>query len=469
MRRAGGAKKQPFGQADILAFERLVFFSDAVFAIAITLLVIELRLPETGTVTGSRELLAALGALAPRLVSFVVSFVVIGSLWLSHHRFFRMVRASDQGLLLLNLLFLLFVASLPFPTAVVGRYSAIPEAEALYAGWVAAAGLAKLGMWLHASRGRRLLPAEVGPAEAALANVRFAAPAVVFLLSVPLAWVHWVAPILAWNLAPLGYAAGRIIVRRKFPSRPAPRAAARLQGEPSAPHLASLLVEGPVDEGGELLGLRAEGLIGVHQQPRLQNAGRGARRQGRESLPGLPAPAEAPAWSADRGDREARPRTPLPAAVKCASSSRARNAGPFRSSKAFSMSALAHCGASADVDGGSRISASSRLPKALRAAASRLWADTGERLFHGRERKGFILYSAGHPPSPPQDAESTAAATRRPLARNSRTSAAPTGVCASVTRTARSMRRHSTCARRHGQSRGRAARALCLPVDTFRW
>jgi uncharacterized membrane protein len=199
-------------RAQSLAFERLVFFSDAVIAIAITLLVIDLRLPETVPLAGWRDLAAALGQLLPRLVSMLVSFVVIGSLWLSHHRFFRLVQSFDTGLLLLNLVFLLFVASLPFPTGLVGRYSTIPGAEALYAAWVAAAGLAKLGMWLHAARGRRLVREDLGDREIALATLRFAVPGAVFLASIPLAWVHWIAPILAWNLAPLGYVAGRVLV-----------------------------------------------------------------------------------------------------------------------------------------------------------------------------------------------------------------------------------------------------------------
>jgi uncharacterized membrane protein len=214
-RRGGGPRAQSLG------FERLVFFSDAVIAIAITLLVIDLRLPEAAPIAGSRDLAAALGQILPRLVSVLVSFVVIGSLWLSHHRFFRLVRSFDTGLLLLNLVFLLFVASLPFPTALVGRYSTIPEAEALYAGWVAAAGLAKLGMWLHASRGRRLLREGIADREVALATLRFAVPGAVFLASIPLAWVHWIAPILAWNLAPLGYAAGRVLIGKNGKKRKA--------------------------------------------------------------------------------------------------------------------------------------------------------------------------------------------------------------------------------------------------------
>ncbi len=227
MRRRTSVPGGDGSQSESLAFERLVFFSDAVFAIAITLLVIDLRLPDGASIGGSRDLLQALGSLAPRLVGMVVSFVVIGSLWVSHHRFFRLVQSFDTGLLVLNLVFLLFVASLPFPTAVVGRHSVIPEAEALYAAWVAAAGLAKLGMWLHASRRGRLLVPGLGGREIALTTLGFAMPGAVFMVSVPLAWVHWIAPILAWNLAPLGYLAGRSLV-----GRPGPRAGAAAVARP---------------------------------------------------------------------------------------------------------------------------------------------------------------------------------------------------------------------------------------------
>jgi uncharacterized membrane protein len=217
VRKAAGPQAQA---AESLGFERLVFFSDAVFAIAITLLVIEVRLPAAAVPRGSSDFLAALGETLPLVVSFLVSFVVIGSLWLSHHRFFRIVQKSDGGLMLLNLLFLLFVASLPFPTAIVGRYSRIPEAEALYSAWVAAAGLAKLGMWLHAARGKRLIPAALGPRQVAIETVRFVIPGAVFLVSIPLAWVHWLAPIAAWYLAPLGYFTGKLIAGRKAGSTP---------------------------------------------------------------------------------------------------------------------------------------------------------------------------------------------------------------------------------------------------------
>ena len=99
---------------------RLEAFSDGVFAIAITLLVIELRPP---VVEGS-ELAGALWDLWPSYFAYFVSFVTIGVFWLNHHRVFTQVRAVDGPLLLLNLHLLLWVALIPFPTAVVADYLA---------------------------------------------------------------------------------------------------------------------------------------------------------------------------------------------------------------------------------------------------------------------------------------------------------------------------------------------------------
>ncbi len=191
------------GGRDSLGFERLVFFSDAVFAIAITLLVIEIRLPDALRILDDQGLVDALVTILPGYISYIVSFVVIGSLWLKHHDMYRMISGYDARLLVLNLVFLLFVAFLPFPTGIVGRYHMLPIAEAFYALWVAAAGFAKLAMWRYASRRKWLLGRGVGRDEITRATARYAIPAVVFLVSVPLAWVHWLAPILAWSLAPM--------------------------------------------------------------------------------------------------------------------------------------------------------------------------------------------------------------------------------------------------------------------------
>ncbi len=97
---------------------RIEAFSDGVFAIAITLLILEIKVP-----------LPSAGRLAPQLwrqwpsyISFVISFAFIGIMWINHHRLFTHIRRCDNGLLLLNLLLLLGVTFVPYPTAVLSMY-----------------------------------------------------------------------------------------------------------------------------------------------------------------------------------------------------------------------------------------------------------------------------------------------------------------------------------------------------------
>ena len=106
----------------VFGLERLVFFSDAVFAIAITLLVIDLRLPDLGDHVSNQQLSAALGALVPRIFAYALSFWVIGLYWLAHWRRYQYIERVDETLIALNLLLLGLVAFMPFPTALVGEY-----------------------------------------------------------------------------------------------------------------------------------------------------------------------------------------------------------------------------------------------------------------------------------------------------------------------------------------------------------
>ncbi len=103
--------------------ERIAFFSDAVFAIAITLLVIEIKVPElhAGTVSDD-ELWRDLRSILPRLAGFLTSFLVIGAYWVSHHRLFGYVTSYNYRFLWRNLLFLLSIVVMPFSTAVLSEY-----------------------------------------------------------------------------------------------------------------------------------------------------------------------------------------------------------------------------------------------------------------------------------------------------------------------------------------------------------
>ena len=107
------APDDPAGSGTERNPERLVFFSDAVFAIAVTLLVLEIRPPED-----TRHLLHGLAALWPSYLSYAVSFLLIGQVWANHHVMFDHIRVADRAVLFLNTLLLMDIAFLPFAASV---------------------------------------------------------------------------------------------------------------------------------------------------------------------------------------------------------------------------------------------------------------------------------------------------------------------------------------------------------------
>ena len=183
--------------------DRIIFFSDGVFAIAITLLVVGIHVPELPSHVANSELSRHLLDEWPRVLSYAVSFAVIGLYWIGHHRIFGHIRRFDHRLILLNLAFLGLIAFLPFPTAVLGRYGAHRAAVVLYAGSLALAGLASTALWLYAWRAKL---ADVGPRRGRYLAVRAAVPVVVFGGSIPIAFLSPAAAELSW--------ASLIIVRR---------------------------------------------------------------------------------------------------------------------------------------------------------------------------------------------------------------------------------------------------------------
>ena len=98
--------------------DRLETFSDGVIAIAITLLILEIRVPHAE----EGGLGVALADQWPSYAAYAVSFAVIGIMWVNHHRIFHMLKAVDRPLLFINLLLLMFIAAVPFPTALLAEY-----------------------------------------------------------------------------------------------------------------------------------------------------------------------------------------------------------------------------------------------------------------------------------------------------------------------------------------------------------
>ncbi len=136
------------------ALERICFFSDAVFAISITLLGLDLTLPAGTTASTLPHQLASLW---PKYAAFAFTFTLIGLRWLTHHLQFYSIRDYDYPLLGLNLALLLVVAFLPFPSRVLAEYPDSQAACALYVGSMAAAGLLSTALWFHACRRKGLV------------------------------------------------------------------------------------------------------------------------------------------------------------------------------------------------------------------------------------------------------------------------------------------------------------------------
>jgi uncharacterized membrane protein len=191
----------PLAIAGNLEYDRVLFFSDAVFAIAITLLVVDLRVPDV--VHNASHELAADG---PKILSFGISFVVIGLFWLGHHHLFRYITALDRRLILLNLLFLGTIAFLPYPTALLSATRGDQAVSiAFYAACVAATGLMELVIWLYAIRADGLVPASVSSARRRYETVRLLPVPLVFALSIPVAFAAPVAALYSWILlVPIG-------------------------------------------------------------------------------------------------------------------------------------------------------------------------------------------------------------------------------------------------------------------------
>lgn len=110
---------------------RVESFSDGVFAFAITLLVLGIQVPDLKSVD-DRQLRERLLQALPQLLPYITSFATIGIIWVNHHAMFDEVESVDHPVLVLNLLLLLVVSFIPFPTAVLSRYGALPSSAFLY-------------------------------------------------------------------------------------------------------------------------------------------------------------------------------------------------------------------------------------------------------------------------------------------------------------------------------------------------
>ena len=176
-----------------IEFARIVAFTDGVFAIAITLLVLSLDVPSNLSGSALHDFLIDSW---PQLFAYFLSFAVIGRFWIGHHRFFSRVETFDRRLLVLNLTYLSLVVLVPFPTELLGEYGGRSDAVALYALVVGSAALLAWVMLRYAVHRGHARP-RPRPATGLVVGGPLI-PALIFYASIPVAFASPLLAQLMW-------------------------------------------------------------------------------------------------------------------------------------------------------------------------------------------------------------------------------------------------------------------------------
>jgi uncharacterized membrane protein len=173
-----------------LELDRLVNFSDAVFAIAATVLVLsisfslKLKPPDL-----DRKLWHEFGDVLPQVLAYALSFFIIARNWLGHHRMFKIIRRIDGRFIALNLAVLGLIALVPYPTDVYGNYPSSRPTLIVYAASISATGLASAALWFYASQDNRLIDPSTPREWIVHSHLRALSIPAVFLTSIPISFI----------------------------------------------------------------------------------------------------------------------------------------------------------------------------------------------------------------------------------------------------------------------------------------
>jgi uncharacterized membrane protein len=193
--------------------DRIVNLSDGVFAIAITLLVLDIQVPDIPENMVATELPGELLSLWPKYLGYLLSFVGISTFWMIHHSIFRPIKAYDRVLLYLNFLFLMFVAFVPFPTSLLGEYGNYQLPVAIYAATLATGRLLLTALHWYSTKRERLLEEAQDPATVRFFLIRGLTIPAIFLLSIVISFFSVSAAIWIWFIM---LAIETVIIRRRF-------------------------------------------------------------------------------------------------------------------------------------------------------------------------------------------------------------------------------------------------------------
>jgi uncharacterized membrane protein len=198
-----GASSRTYDR-DSAEFARVLAFTDGLFAIAMTLLIVAVAVPHIDDEASVHQLADSLNDLLPAFTSFFISFAVIGRYWLAHHQFVSLLGAMSQSFIALNLVYLAFIAFLPFPTALLGEFFSNPLSVVIYAVNVGIVSGMEVVLFRNAYRNDLLLRKPT-PEVYRFGVIASLSPLFLFAISIPIAFVSTTLAVLTWFLtAPLG-------------------------------------------------------------------------------------------------------------------------------------------------------------------------------------------------------------------------------------------------------------------------
>ncbi len=186
-----------------LRLTRIEAFSDGIFAVAVTLLVLDLKVPALHDPTDVRELAQALLDQLPRFLSWLISFIIVCKFWLNHHHLLGLARHADYGLVWLNSIFLMGQSFIPFPTALVGEYHGNALAVSFFGCVFALNTLLFMALQAHVV-GRLIKPELAALQDPHALRKAFLGP-LCYLVGAAAAWVYIPAAFVIYALTPLLY------------------------------------------------------------------------------------------------------------------------------------------------------------------------------------------------------------------------------------------------------------------------
>jgi len=189
-----------------LSKQRIEALSDAIFAFAMTLLVLDVKIPKIPeALITHRVLVHTLLNLWPKFLSFVISFLILGLFWIAHHGYSHFLKRTDRYFLWLNLLFLMVVVFLPFSTDFLGDYPRYRIAAMIYGCNIMALGLTLYWQWAYATSGHRLVGAQIEPELVRKGKKRILLGVLANLCAVLLALVNARLSLILYVLFPVAY------------------------------------------------------------------------------------------------------------------------------------------------------------------------------------------------------------------------------------------------------------------------